>query len=95
MQEQRTLDRDAPRRVLAHSLPQIGGQRRVEPSGFNCLVALERGTNEALDLAVLPKTGEQKLLWMKNKWLTCHPDSPQAAKGAYPGIIGENLRLNI
>ena len=68
---------------------------RVQPSGFNCLVALERGTNEALDLAVLPKTGEQKLLWMKNKWLTCHPDSPQAAKGAYPGITGENLRLNI
>ena len=31
VQEQRTLDRDAPRRVLAHSLPQIGGQRRVEP----------------------------------------------------------------
>lgn len=32
---------------------------------------------------------------MKNKWMICHPDSPQAAKGAYVGITGVNLTLHI
>lgn len=69
---------------------------RVRPEGFRCLVALSRGTNEALlrspDAAA---EGEEKLLWMRNKWLLCHADSPQAAKGAYIGIEGENLDLSI
>ena len=39
--------------------------------------------------------GEEALLWMQNKWLLCHPDSPQAQKGAFVGIRGENLRLEI
>ena len=32
---------------------------------------------------------------MRGKWLTCHPDSPQAAKGAFAGITGENIRLTL
>ncbi|MBQ9458680.1 MAG: DUF4867 family protein [Oscillospiraceae bacterium] len=68
---------------------------RVAPGGFNCLVALEKGTNAPLERVDTSLPGEDKLLWMTNKWMTCHPDSPQAEKGAYPGIRGENLTLLI
>ncbi len=68
---------------------------RVASGGFNCLVVLEKGTNQPLDTVDTTLPGEDKLLWMTNKWLTCHPDSPQAEKGAYQGIRGENLTLKI
>ncbi len=68
---------------------------RIAEEGFNCLVALEKGTNMPLDHVDTTLPGEDKLLWMTNKWMTCHPDSPQAEKGAYQGIRGENLKLNI
>ncbi|MBQ1820122.1 MAG: DUF4867 family protein [Clostridia bacterium] len=68
---------------------------RIRDSGFNCLVVLERGTNAPLDHVDPSAPGEEGLLWMRNKWLLCHPDSPQAQKGAFMGIAGENLTLRI
>ena len=68
---------------------------RIRESGFRCLVILEKGTNEALDHVDTTAPGEEKLLWMRNKWLTCHPDSPQAENGAFIGISGENLSLKL
>ena len=68
---------------------------RVSMDGFRCLVVLERGTNEALPSVNTAAPGEEKLLWMRNKWMTCHPDSPQREKGAFVGIHGENLALKI
>lgn len=69
---------------------------RVSENGFDCLVVLTEGTNEPLPQAPsgsLP--GEDGLLWMRNKWLLCHPDSPQAEKGAFVGISGKNISLSI
>ena len=68
---------------------------RVSEDGFRCLVVLEKGTNEALDKVDTAAPGEEKLLWMRNKWMTCHPDSPQKEKGAFVGIRGENIELHI
>ena len=68
---------------------------RVSEEGFRCLVILEKGTNQPLEKSYADASGEGRLLWMKNKWLLCHPDSPQCAKGAYVGIRGENIRLHI
>ena len=68
---------------------------RIRDDGFNCLVVLERGTNAPLDHIDTSTPGEAGLLWMRNKWLICHPDSPQAQKGAFVGITGENLTLKI
>ncbi len=68
---------------------------RIAEDGFRCLVVLEKGTNEALESVSTAAPGEEKLLWMRNKWLTCHPDSPQKEKGAFAGIHGENLSLKI
>ena len=66
---------------------------RVDSNGFRCLVVLLQGTNLALDGECTYTKGEGKLLWMKNKWLTCHPDSPQAANGAFAGITGINIDI--
>ena len=68
---------------------------RIVEDGFRCLVILEKGTNEELPSVNTAAEGEEKLLWMRNKWLTCHPDSPQKEDGAYVGISGENLTLKI
>ena len=68
---------------------------RVKPEGFNCLVVLTRGTNGALESVDTGAPGEEGLLWMRNKWLLCHPDSPQAQKGAFIGITGKNLTVSI
>ena len=69
---------------------------RVKEDGFNCMVILEKGTNEPIPLGErAPYDDEESLLWMRNKWLVCHSDSPQAEKGAFPGIKGRNIQLMI
>lgn len=68
---------------------------RISEEGFRCLVVLEDGTNTPLEVIDTAAPGEEKLLWMKNKWMTCHPASPQAEKGAFQGICGENIQLHI
>ena len=68
---------------------------RITEDGFRCLVILEKGTNEALPSVNTAAEGEEKLLWMRNKWLTCHPDSSEKEKGAFAGIFGENLTVKI
>lgn len=68
---------------------------RVTETGFNCLVILERGVNAPLPRKDPAARGEARLLWMRGKWLVCHPDSPQAAGGACAGISGANLQLRI
>ena len=86
-----------PENVLVEIFPMVlhFAPCRVRESGFRCLVVLEKDTNTPLDAVDTSAEGEEKLLWMRNKWMTCHPDSPQAAKGAFIGISGENLALKI
>ncbi len=60
--------------------------------GFRVLVALPRGTNGPRP-EIQPQTGEDALLWMENKWLLCHPASTPAAKGAFQGLVGDNLNI--
>ncbi len=86
-----------PAGVLVEIFPMVMhfAPCRISEDGFRCLVVLEKGTNEALDAVDTTAPGEEKLLWMRNKWMTCHPDSPQKEKGAFVGIHGENLALKI
>lgn len=61
--------------------------------GFRVLVALPTGTNTGKpDIQNL--TGEDKLLWARNKWLLAHPESDEAAQGAYVGLAGENIDIS-
>ena len=86
-----------PENVLVEIFPLVlhFAPCRISEYGFRCLVILEKGTNEALDHVDTAAQGEEKLLWMRNKWMTCHPASPQAEKGAFAGISGENLILKL
>ena len=56
-------------------------------------VVLPRGTNTDKP-AIAPGNAEDRLLFARNKWLLAHPDSAQAAQGAYIGLMGENLDLS-
>lgn len=60
--------------------------------GFRVLVALPAGTNTEKP-AIRPLTDEDKRLRACNKWLLAHPDSAEAADGAYLGLTGENLDI--
>jgi len=101
--EDYTLDADKvvgfylPADVLVEIYPRVlhFAPCRVSDEGFRCLVILEKGTNQPLCASYTQCEGEGKLLWMKNKWLLCHPQSPQCEKGAYVGIHGENIQLHI
>lgn len=64
----------------------VGGQE------FCMGVALPRGTNEVLNF-VPEKTGENKLLLNKNKWLLAHPESGLDKDGAWLGLTGRNLSV--
>jgi hypothetical protein len=60
--------------------------------GFRVLIALPRGTNT--DKPVFePKSWEDRLLRARNKWLLAHADAPEAADGAYVGLVGENIDI--
>jgi len=60
--------------------------------GFRVLIALPKGTNtEKPEITV--KSPEDKLMWARNKWLLAHPDSTEAAEGAYVGLTGENIDI--
>lgn len=55
-------------------------------------VVLPRGTN--LPLAPFaPRTGEDAYLFAQNRWLLAHSDSEAARRGAYIGLVGENIDL--
>lgn len=61
-------------------------------TGFRVAIVLPKGTN--LDKpSIAEKRWEDKLLWASNKWLLAHPASPEAAQGAYVGLVGENIKL--
>jgi len=68
---------------------------RVSDEGFNCLVVLEKGVNSPLAPEHAELRGEGRFLWMRGKWMICHPDSPQAEMGAFQGISGENIKIKI
>ena len=69
---------------------------QVEESGFCVIVILPRGTNLPLD-GGLPSgntAGEERLLFMKNKWLIASEGSPQAERGGYVGLDGKRIIVN-
>ncbi len=62
----------------------------VEASGFGFVVGLPRGTNTPLE-----KPSADPLLWARNKWLLAHEaNAGLVARGAVPGIYGENYEIH-
>ena len=66
---------------------------QVDPyKGFRVMVALPRGTNLNKPDGVIAG-GDSAQLWACNKWLLAHPQSAEAAQGAYQGLTGTNIDL--
>lgn len=60
--------------------------------GFKCVVVLPRDTNLPLENSV-EKTGEDALLFARNKWLIGHKDTDLGEQGAFIGLVGENVSI--
>lgn len=61
----------------------------VSEGGFGCVVALPKGTNTDLENA-----HGDKLLFRKNKWITCCMDNEALiARGVVAGITGTNYEI--
>ncbi len=61
-------------------------------SRFRVAIILPRKTNTDIP-EIETRSGEERLLWARNKWLIAHPDSAEAREGAAIGLLGENLHL--
>ena len=61
----------------------------VSGAGFRVAVVLPKDTNTDKP-EIQNRTPEDALLWARNKWLIAHPDSTEAAAGAFVGLDGEN-----
>lgn len=64
----------------------------VEEGGFRCVVILPKDTNMDLESDQEMASGEDRLLFAKNKWLIGHEEGG-LPKQAYIGITGENLSI--
>jgi len=64
-------------------------------SGFKAIIVLPAGTNAPLTAQAKSADTESELLSARSKWLIAHPDSADAAQGAFVGIVGDNIRLCI
>jgi hypothetical protein len=60
--------------------------------GFRCVVVLPKDTNLSLENNN-EKSGEDALLFAKNKWLIGHKDTDLGQQGAFIGLVGENISL--
>lgn len=61
-------------------------------NGFKCVVVLPKDTNLPLENKI-NKSGEDALLFAKNKWLIGHKDTNLGEQGAFIGLVGENISL--
>ena len=77
--------------VYATSLHYAPCQTDCE--GFQVLVVLPKGTNGVKPEQAKVYGGDDKLLWACNKWLIAHPETGEAAEGAFAGLIGENIDI--
>jgi len=60
---------------------------------INSICVLPKGTNGPAPAVEITRD-EDKLLRGFNKWLIAHPDSPDAAAGAYVGMTGVNIDVS-
>ncbi|MBU3184389.1 DUF4867 family protein [Clostridium estertheticum] len=61
-------------------------------NGFKCVVVLPRDTNLPLENKI-NKSGEDALLFARNKWLIGHKDTDLGPQGAFIGLKGKNISI--
>lgn len=61
-------------------------------AGYRVVCILPKGTNVGMPKIQGITTMEDKMCLGTNKWLLAHPESEDAKKGAYVGLVGKNMR---
>lgn len=61
--------------------------------GFRVFAVLPDGSNTEKP-EIVPVNAEDRLLFARNKWLIAHPDSQEAAAGAFAGLKGTNIDIS-
>jgi len=61
-------------------------------TGFRCVVVLPKNTNLSLENKI-EKSGEDALLFARNKWLIGHEDTDLGEQGAFIGLKGQNISI--
>ena len=60
--------------------------------GFRVVIVLPKATNtDKPEIEI--KNLEDRMLRARNKWLIAHPDAPEAASGAFVGLMGKKIEL--
>ena len=62
-------------------------------TGYKVACVLPRDTNTEMP-DIVRKNIEDQMLRARNKWLLAHPQSTEAAEGAYIGLEGENVDIS-
>ena len=60
--------------------------------GFRVMIGLPLNTNTDYRPGGGVNTLDRQL-WARNKWLVAHPDTSEAAQGAFVGLTGENIDI--
>ena len=66
---------------------------QADARGFRVFAVLPDGSNTKKP-EIRPMNEEDRLLFAKNKWLLAHPDSQEAAAGAFVGLKGTNIDIS-
>ncbi len=61
-------------------------------NGFRVVIVLPKGTNTDMP-EFTPACEEDRWMTARNKWLLAHPEAPEAANGAYVGLVGKNINI--
>ena len=64
----------------------------VKGAGFRVDIVLPKGTNTEMP-EFTPSCEEDRWMTARNKWLLAHPEAPEAANGAYIGLVGKNIDI--
>lgn len=65
---------------------------QADEHGFRVFAVLPDGSNTDKP-EITPANEEDRLLFARNKWLLAHPDSQEAAAGAFVGLKGKNIEI--
>ena len=65
---------------------------QASDKGFRVLIALPENTNTDYR-PICDANVMDKMLWARNKWLIAHPETSEAAQGAWVGLVGENIDI--
>ena len=60
--------------------------------GFRVMIGLPENTNTDYRPGGGANTMDA-MLWARNKWLIAHPETGEAAQGAWVGLVGENIDI--